>query len=234
VTSSPTDEPTDDSPAVRGRPRDSRADQRILAATFRQLIDVGYGALSIESVAAEAGVAKTTIYRRHPTKRDLVLAAMTAATPFEPPPAELPSREALAIFIRTAIHLLIESGAFRILGSFLLEERREPGLMATFRAHLLEPRRQMIETMLRRGIDRGEIRADIDPLIVTEMIAGAVMGHHVILGRTSSDAWIDALVDHVWHAIAVELPPGRDLDAGAGAVDSGSRRPTVTRQGRAT
>jgi AcrR family transcriptional regulator len=218
VTSSPTDEPTDDSPAVRGRPRDSRADQRILAATFRQLIDVGYGALSIESVAAEAGVAKTTIYRRHPTKRDLVLAAMTAATPFEPPPAELPSREALAIFIRTAIHLLIESGAFRI----------------TFRAHLLEPRRQMIETMLRRGIDRGEIRADIDPLIVTEMIAGAVMGHHVILGRTSSDAWIDALVDHVWHAIAVELPPGRDLDAGAGAVDSGSRRPTVTRQGRAT
>lgn len=227
--------PRDDSPALRGRPRDSRADERILAATFRQLIDVGYGALSIEAVAAEAGVAKTTVYRRHPTKRELVLAAMTAATPFEPPPAELPSRDALGIFIRTAIHLLIDSGAFRILGSFLLEERREPGLMEAFRAKLLEPRRLTIETMLRRGMDRGEIRADIDPLVVTEMIAGAVMGHHVILGRQSSEAWIDALVDHVWHAIAVEPARAvRDRDAGASAVDSGSRRPTVRRQGRAT
>lgn len=225
---------TDEGPVLRGRPRDTRADEKILAATFRQLIDVGYGALSIESVAADAGVAKTTIYRRHPTKRELVLAAMTAATPFQPPPPELPSRAALDIFIRTAIHLLIDSGAFRILGSLLVEERREPGLMAAFRANLLEPRRQMIEAMLRRGIERGEIRADIDPLVVTEMIAGAVMGHHVILGRETSDAWVSALVDHVWRAIAAERPPSGDRPGKAGTVDSGPRRPTVRRQGRAT
>jgi hypothetical protein len=92
----------------------------------------------------------------------------------------------------------------------------------------------MIEAMLRRGIDRGEIRADIDPLVVTEMIAGAVMGHHVILGRETSDAWVGALVDHVWHAIAAEPRPTGDGPGGAGTVDSGPRRPTVRRQGRAT
>lgn len=195
---------TDDSSVTRGRPRDSRADEAILAATFRQLIDVGYGALSIESVAAEAGVAKTTIYRRHPTKRDLVMAAMAAATPFEQPPIDLPAREALELFIRTAIHLLIDSGAFRILGSLLIEERREPGLLETFRARLLTPRRGMVEAMLRRGIERGEIRPDIDTLVVTEMIAGAVMGHHVILGLSSSEEWIRDLIDHIWRAIAVD------------------------------
>jgi AcrR family transcriptional regulator len=195
---------TDDSPVTRGRPRDSRVDEAILTATFRQLIDVGYGALSIEAIAAEAGVAKTTIYRRHPTKKDLVIAAMTAATPFEPPPLDIPSREALELFIRTAIHLLIDSGAFRILGSLLIEERREPGLLETFRTNLLAPRRAMVEAMLRRGIERGEVRPDIDTLVVTEMIAGAVMGHHVILGLTSSEDWIRELIDHVWRAIAVD------------------------------
>jgi AcrR family transcriptional regulator len=225
---------TDDNPILRGRPRDTRADEAILAATFRQLIDVGYGALSIESVAAEAGVAKTTIYRRHSTKKDLVIAAMTAATPFQPPPAELPTREALEIFIRTAIHLLIDSGAFRILGSLLIEERREPGLLTTFRTQLLAPRRAMVETMLRRGIERGEIRPDIDPLLVTEMIAGAVMGHHVILGLESSEAWIRSLVDHVWHAIAPEPATARGGDAESRTVDSGPKRPTVRRHRRAT
>jgi hypothetical protein len=56
--------------------------------------------------------------------------------------------------------------------------------------------------MLRRGVERGEVRPDIDPLIVTEMIAGAIFGHHAILGLTATDDWVTSLVDHVWAAIA--------------------------------
>jgi len=205
VTSSATDSGGSIEPAPsRGRPRDSRADEAILAATFRQLVEVGYAGLSIESVASEAGVAKTTIYRRHPTKKELVVAALEAATPFEVPAVDLPSRQALELFIRTAIHLLIDSGAFRILGSLLIEERREPGLLEAFRARLLTPRRQLVEAMLRRGIERGEVRPDIDPLVVTEMVAGAVIGHHVILGLHGDDAWVEALVEQVWRAIAID------------------------------
>lgn len=180
-------------------------DDAILAATFRQLVDLGYASLSIESVAAEAGVAKTTIYRRHPTKKDLVLAALGAGTPFEPPAIDLPSRQGLEVFVRTAISMLIDSGAVRILGSLLVEDRAEPGLLDAFRARLLEPRRALVEAMLARGVERGELRADIDPLVVTEMIAGAVFGHHVILGRPTSEPWIRDLIDHVWRAI--EAPP---------------------------
>jgi AcrR family transcriptional regulator len=158
----------------------------------------------MESVAAEAGVAKTTLYRRHPTKKELVVAALQAATPFEPPPVDLPTRQALELFIRAAIHVLIDSGAFRILGSLLLEESREPGLLATFRARLLTPRRAMVEAMLQRGIERGELRPDIDPLVVTEMIAGAIIGHHVILGLHGDDEWIGQLIEHVWRSIALD------------------------------
>jgi hypothetical protein len=97
--------------------------------------------------------------------------------------------------------MLIESGAVRILGSLLVEDQRDPGLLAAFRARVLEPRRRLVTELLERGVERGEIRSDIDPLVVTEMIAGAVFGHHVILGQPTSDAWVTALVDHVWAAI---------------------------------
>lgn len=191
-----------EAPASRGRPRNADVDRRILAATFRQLVEVGYGALTIEAVAAEAGVAKTTIYRRHPTKAGLAVAALNVQVPFAPLAPDIDAHEALDRFVHQAIAMLIESGAVRILGSLLVEETREPGLLDAFRTRLLAPRRVLVEEMLRRGIERGEIRPDIDPLIVTEMIAGAIFGHHAILGLPGTDEWVDKLVDHVWAAIA--------------------------------
>ena len=136
--------------------------------------------MSIEAVAAQAGVAKTTIYRRHPTKAELVVAALSVEVSFVPPAENLAARDALDSFVHQAIGMLIDSGAIRILGSLLVEEAREPGLLDVFRARVLGPRRELVEEMLRRGIERGEVRPDIDPLIVTEMIAGAIFGHHAI------------------------------------------------------
>jgi len=187
--------------APRGRPRDPGADQAILHATFEQLLDVGYGGLSMEAVAASAGVAKTTVYRRYPSKRDLVMAALGREVPFQPPPGEVLDRDTIRALIREAVAMLVESGAVRILASLLVEAQRDPTILEAFRARLLEPRRQLIEAMLRRGVERGELRADLDPLVATEMIAGAVFGHHVILGQPTTDLWVDALVDHVWAAI---------------------------------
>jgi AcrR family transcriptional regulator len=204
VTSPHTGRATAPAPTTtRGRPRDTAADQRILAATFRQLVDVGYGGLAIEAVAAEAGVAKTTIYRRYPTKRDLVIASLGREVPFPPATPDLTARDALELFVRTGVHMLIETGAVRVLASLLIEDQREPGILDTFRSRLLEPRRDLVIAMLRRGMERGELRADIDPLIVTEMVAGAIFGHHAVLGQPTTEAWIEDLVDHVWHAIAM-------------------------------
>ena len=187
----------------RGRPRDAGADDRILATTFDQLVKVGYGGLSIESVAAEAGVAKTTIYRRYRTKRDLVIASLAQGTPVPSPPPELPAQEGLSWLVHTMVTVLVESGAVRILSSLIVEDAREPGLLDTFRARLLAPRREMVREMLRRGIERGELRPNVDPLVVTEMVAGAIFGHHVILGLPTTEAWLDSLVEHVWGAIEV-------------------------------
>ena len=70
----------------RGRPRSEQADQAILDATLRMLGTHGVGGTTIEGVAADAGVGKTTIYRRWPTKTDLILAAISNIVPPGEPP----------------------------------------------------------------------------------------------------------------------------------------------------
>jgi AcrR family transcriptional regulator len=191
--------------AIRGRPRDATADDRILAAAFEQLVAVGYGGLSIEAVAATAGVAKTTVYRRYPGKRDLVLAAMSRAAPMPVPlAAGRSTRDRIATFVRTTVAALVGSGAIRILATLLVEDQRDPGLLDDFRGRLIAPRREAVITMLQDGIERGELRPGVDPAIVTEMVAGAIFGHHLILGQPVSEAWIEAFVDHLWAAIRAD------------------------------
>jgi AcrR family transcriptional regulator len=170
---------------------------------MRLLVADGYEALSIERVAAEAGVAKTTIYRRFPAKRDLVIAALWAASDVVPPTGSFDDlRVALERLVDDVVEGLVRSGANRVHASLKAPDTREPGLMDAFRARIVEPRRELIAKMLRSGVERGEVRADIDPLVVAEMLAGAVLAHHLVLGRTSDRAWSAALADSLWRAIA--------------------------------
>jgi len=195
-----------------------------MAATFRQLVDVGYGNLSVESVAAAAGVAKTTIYRRYPTKRDLAIAALSLELPFPDLPPGIDTRAGLRSVIALIAHAMVDTGAIRILGSLLVESNRDPDLFAVFRQRLLEPRRALVMELLRRGIERGEVRPETDPLIVTEMMAGAIFAHHAILGGSTTDAWLDGLTEHLWAMVRADA--GRSRRAGTRAR---SRAPRAAR-----
>ena len=140
--------------ARAGRPRDPATDRAITAATFRLLREEGYRGLSMESVAAAAGVAKTTIYRRYRSKRELVVASVVAESEFPLPPPDLPPRDAYAAIMRQGAGMLIKAGAIRILGTVIAEEDREPELLALARTRLLEPRREYLLAALRAGVAR--------------------------------------------------------------------------------
>ena len=127
-----------------------------------------------------------------------------------PVPAFTPDvdiRSGLRSVVSLIAHAMVDTGAIRILGSLLVEANREPDLFAVFRQRLLEPRRALVMDLLRRGIDRGEVRPDADPLVVTEMMAGAIFAHHAILGGSTTDAWLDALADHLWTMVRADVAP---------------------------
>jgi AcrR family transcriptional regulator len=186
----------------RGRPRDRAADEAILAAAFRILVDGGYGGLSIEAVAAEAGVGKTTIYRRYPTKRDLVVAALNAATTVELAPSTAVARTAIRHLIGQVVRVLFAANGDRILGSFLVEEGREPELHEVFRARVLEPRRAMLVELLQGAVERGEVRADVDVDVVSEVLIGSVFAHYIRTGQYGEEVWVGSVVDTVWAGIS--------------------------------
>jgi AcrR family transcriptional regulator len=188
-------------PAQRGRPRNPGVDAPILRAAFRMLVDVGYAAMSIEAVAAEAGVGKTTVYRRYPSKRDLVIAALQTLTTTAPGPASADIRTAIEAFVRQSLGAPAGASGVRVMSALLMEARRDPELLEVFRLRVLEPRRETLVNVLQAGVERREIREDADPDVTFEIVAGSLIARHV-LGSPVTDAWIASVTDAVWRSIA--------------------------------
>jgi AcrR family transcriptional regulator len=158
-----------------GRPRSERADQAIIDAALSLFAESGPEGLCIERVAARAGVGKATIYRRWPGKEDLLLDAIAALKAPLPEPAGRSVREDLVTLVGAMCQ---ESGDPRRAREFALllgEGAKYPRLMARYVETVLEPRREVIRSVLRRGIATGELRPGLDVDAALYMLVGAVL-----------------------------------------------------------
>ena len=151
----------------RGRPRSEKAEQAILDATLRMLGTQGVAGTTIEGIAADAGVGKTTIYRRWPTKTDLILAAISNIVPPGDPPDTGTMAGDMAALAETQRRRLAGSGLSGIVPRVLAESMSDPDLHQEFVDRVVEPFRDMLRLFIDRGIDRGELRPDleVEPLV---------------------------------------------------------------------
>jgi AcrR family transcriptional regulator len=187
-----------------GRPRDPEADRAILQATIDTLAEDCYEGLSIEGVAARAGVGKTTIYRRWPSKAELVVAAIKlykAPVDPEPPSPDESTRDALARILGGFTRSMSHTGSGKMLAGLVAEMARNPELAQTVRAGLLEHRRSIVYAILERGIERGEIRADIDLELVADLLGGAVVTRVLLTGGPVTPRFVRGVVDTVMDGI---------------------------------
>jgi AcrR family transcriptional regulator len=195
----------DATPVTRmpGRPRSATVDQRILDVTIQQLVERGYDAMSIEGIATAAGVGKTTIYRRYPGKRELVVGALSSiAASLQPPPDTGDARADLRAFVRQTFGVFRQDGlGFAMIGTLLVREREDPELMERFRAEVIRPRIEAATAILRRGVERGEVRWDVRIDVVVQMVAGALFARHVA-GQPEDDAWVEAVFEILWEGAA--------------------------------
>ena len=182
------------SPA-RGRPRDAGRDVAILDATLRLLVEVGYDQLSIESVAAEAGVGKPTIYRRHAGKAALVAAAVEHRAASVPPAIATDDlRQAL---LRT-VHWLAEQIAGQemgLLGALFAGMRSDPDLAAEMRRILRRDEAAMTEQPF--GGVRGEHLAPGAAGLFAEIVPALIVHRLVIVGAASDDGFVEHIVDDI-------------------------------------
>ncbi|MGI8749384.1 MAG: TetR/AcrR family transcriptional regulator [Thermoleophilaceae bacterium] len=174
-------------------------DERIRGATMAVLRDHGYSALSMEGIAADAGVAKTTLYRRYRNRADLATAALAGHAGDVPEPApEVSTREAV-LELLVSFATRFELVGLDVLGSILSEP--DPELLELHRQRVVLPRSAMAADLLRRGQERGEVRGDVEPLLAMEMLVGSFFARH-IAGREMTPAdWAERAVDTLWRGL---------------------------------
>lgn len=158
-----------------GRPRSERADRAIIEAALSLFAESGPEGLCIERVAARAGVGKATIYRRWPGKEDLLLDAIAALKTPLPEPAGRSVREDLVTLLGTLCQDSADPRRAREFALLLGEGAKYPRLMARYVETVLEPRREVVRAVLRRGVASGELRPDLDVDAALFMLVGAVV-----------------------------------------------------------
>src|SRR4051794_27050106 len=117
----------------RGRPRSERADGAILDAAFALLSEQGYSRMSMDAVAARAGVTKPTVYLRYPGKAQLASAAVAAHTPDDLPEETGELRADLIAHLRHLRRGMERAAGLAMVGNVLAEERHTPELLDHFR-----------------------------------------------------------------------------------------------------
>jgi AcrR family transcriptional regulator len=182
---------------ARTRRRGDALLEAIYAAVLEELAEVGYTGLSIERVADRARTGKASIYRRWPTRLELVLDCLDHTMPaFNDPPDTGRVRDDLLEVLRRIADTM-NSRVGDATRACMTHTGADDELGIAVRERLLPPRKAMVVEILRRGAERGEVR----PAAVSERIAetGPMLLHGEVVQRGTpiSDASVVAIVDEV-------------------------------------
>src|SRR5438105_8426544 len=145
------------------RRRRTKTTSRVLSAAGQILRRHGYARLTMERVAAESGVAKTTVYRRWPTKAALCMDLYldVASRELHDPDTGSVASD-LQQIAKTVVRLQTRTVAGPAFMGLIAEAQVNPATRAAFLAEFANRRRGMTRLVLRRAIERGELRAGTD------------------------------------------------------------------------
>jgi AcrR family transcriptional regulator len=178
-----------------GRRRSDKSHKAILQAALDLLENEGYRTLTIEAIAARAGVGKQTIYRWWPSKAAVVLEAFTQNTAFQIPQPETGSlRTDLEQFLGASLHTLTEKTA-PILRSLMSEALVDAEFGAQFRHIFIQSRRNALGELLTKAMQRGELASDTDINLLLDLVYGAIWYRILIQHAALDEAFVRQLIE---------------------------------------
>ena len=186
-----------------GRPRNEAIDAAILEATVDELIERGFIAMSMESIAARAGVAKTTLYRRWSNQGELALAAMRTFETAAAPPPEGTVRDQL-IWLLDAMRRKWGNPRYAaMMRRVAADGTTSPDVYRRSRDHLIGPHIRLMNAVLTRAMDNGVIRADVEVEHVRQLLTSPVMAAALTLKERVTRTQLEFTVDTVLRGLAV-------------------------------
>lgn len=186
----------------------SAVDDRIFAAGLELLRSRGPAAVSIESVAAASGIAKTTIYRRYDNSEALLTAAIKSATTAVEIPAGLDAQDAVRWVLRHARDTIEHVVGRGTVAAVMIDS--DPSF-TTLMLGMIRATTHPFRTDLGQRVRSGELRSDLDIELTISILLGVVVAE-IIRNRPTDDAWVDSVLALLWPSLA---PSRHSSDANA-------------------
>jgi AcrR family transcriptional regulator len=184
-----------------GRPRSPALDKAIVEAAIHLLSTEGYARMSMDGVAARAGVSKATIYLRYAGKADLATAALAHLRETGRPDL----RADLLAQLRQARRNAERVTVMALVGTCLTEEHHTPELLRLFRERILQPRRAIYRRLLDDAAAEGRIAPRVDRDAVVDLISGAYQARY-LAGDPFPEGWEEGVVDAAMAALGATGP----------------------------
>ena len=204
-------------PRKRGRKRDEGLDQQILEAAIDVLARDGYEHMTMDAVAATARAGKGAIYRRWPSKAQLVVDALARSSATEMP--EPPDTGSL----RGDLHALVDgrpkkddARMLRVMAGLVAALPLHPDLAAMAREQLVEPRRLRQRALLERAVARGEIPAGRDLDSLSHLMPALVFYRQMVLAEPIDQDFLNHLIDQIILPLATAAVPADSSSAISG------------------
>jgi AcrR family transcriptional regulator len=187
----------------RGRPRRAAVGKAIVDAALELLAERGFQAATIEAIADRAGVGRNTIYRRWPSKEELIVDALQELV------ADLDDQEGddvyslLLDWIRDFARVFGDPLYGRILPVVLGELQRNPAFARVYSEQLVRPRYEALVGLLRQAVERGELRPDADVEQIADLVAAPPFVRFLPVGLPPvTEHYAEDLLETIWHGIA--------------------------------
>jgi AcrR family transcriptional regulator len=174
----------------------SAREAELLAVTLQLLQEHGYDRLTVDAVATSARASKATLYRRWPTKAELVLAAFVEGTrqvAVDPDTGSLRG-DLLQLGLQISAHVSTHASTIR---AVLVETSRSAELAEMMQRHFLDERKAFMERVLTRAVDRGELKASALTEELWDLLPGYLIYRSISTGRPASRRTVYDLVDNV-------------------------------------
>ncbi|OZQ77569.1 TetR/AcrR family transcriptional regulator [Paenibacillus odorifer] len=185
----------------RGRPRNVETEKSILSASYDLLLETGFGAVTVEKIADRAKVSKATIYKWWPNKAAVVMDGFLSSAADRLPVPDTGSVFDDILMHATNLSRFLISREGKIITEIIGEGQMDSGLAEAYRTRYFQPRRLEARLLMERGVQRGELKDNLDIEVVTDLIYGPIFYRLLVTGQPIDDAYVQQLVRYAFQGI---------------------------------
>ncbi len=185
----------------RGRPRNVETHKSILSASYELLLEDGFKAVTVDKIAERAKVSKATIYKWWPNKAAVIMEGFLYAATVRLPVPDTGSTFQDILIHATSLTRFLTSREGNIIKELIGEGQLDSNLALEYRERFFQPRRMQAKELFEKGIQRGDLKENLDVELCIDLVYGPIFYRLLITGDELNDSYMHDLVTNAFEGI---------------------------------